>query len=277
MKLPIEDDFNDIVSKAQKGLELSTEKLSERANITSAQIRDLRKGVFDEENLRAAAQAMRLNEEALIAVAKNEWYPQEPSRLSGFATISTPFWEGFVNAYVVWDLESKLAIAFDTGMEAGPLISFVREQGLDLQVLYLTHTDPDHCVGVSAICAAFGCVVKVNEKEGARIPAGAEVFPDGYTSTHGQLKVRSMLTDGHTAGGTTFVLDGLDRRIAIVGDALFAGSMGGVRLTYDHCLNSMKRILELEPDTVLAPGHGPLTSVAEERRMNCFYQSNSNT
>ena len=81
-----------------------------------------------------------------------------------------------------------------------------------------------------------------------------------------------MTTSGHSVGGTTYVIEGLERPVAIVGDAMFAGSMGGGKISFQDALeNNRTKILSLPGNTVLCPGHGPLTSVAEEKAHNPFF------
>ena len=79
-------------------------------------------------------------------------------------------------------------------------------------------------------------------------------------------------TSGHSKGGTTYLVEGLARPLAIVGDAIFAGSMGGGMVSFDDAWkNNREKILTLPDETVLCPGHGPLTSVSEEKRNNPFF------
>jgi hydroxyacylglutathione hydrolase len=83
------------------------------------------------------------------------------------------------------------------------------------------------------------------------------------------------LTSGHSPGGMTFVVTGLSRPVAIVGDSLFAGSMGGGNVSYDDALrNNREKILTLPDETIVCPGHGPLTSVGKEKRDNPFFAMN---
>ena len=101
----------------------------------------------------------------------------------------------------------------------------------------------------------------------------ADAIDEGYASAVGCLSVEMFNTTGHTTGGATYVVKGLSRNFAIVGDAIFAGSMGGPNVSYEDSLKGLNRILSLDDDTVLASGHGPLTTVGQEKRMNCFYVS----
>jgi len=73
-------------------------------------------------------------------------------------------------------------------------------------------------------------------------------------------------------GGMTYVADGLERPIAIVGDAIFAGSMGGGMISYENALSTNReKIMTLPNETILCPGHGPMTTVGEEKRNNPFF------
>ena len=70
----------------------------------------------------------------------------------------------------------------------------------------------------------------------------------------------------------TYVVTGLAQPIAIVGDSLFAGSMGGGNVSYDDALrNNLEKILTLPDETIICPGHGPMTTVGEEKQHNPFF------
>ena len=95
---------------------------------------------------------------------------------------------------------------------------------------------------------------------------------EGATYEVGGLTVETLRTSGHSPGGTTFFIRGLDQPVAIVGDSLFAGSMGGGNVSYEDAIrNNFEKIMVLPNDTILCPGHGPLTTVAEEKRHNAFF------
>jgi glyoxylase-like metal-dependent hydrolase (beta-lactamase superfamily II) len=72
----------------------------------------------------------------------------------------------------------------------------------------------------------------------------------------------------------TFVVRGLDRPVAVAGDSLFAGSMGAGNVSYqDAVRNNLEKILTLPEKTIICPGHGPMTTVAEEKKHNAFFAS----
>ncbi len=270
MILPVEDEFSDVISKAQKGQGISTEKLAKRAGVSENPIRAARRGVFEPEVVEALGEALGLNVPALLELGRGKWRPAEVPQIEGFAMVCSPFYDWKVNAFVVWDAESKRAIVFDTGTTAAPLVELLESQGLELDSVILTHAHWDHFEGAADLLKRWPQArVLLGEKDGS-ISVPTEPMLEGFELEVGKITVRGFDTPGHTKGGMSFVVDGLPQKFAVVGDALFAGSMGGANVSYADGLASVKRILELSPDTILAPGHGPLTTVAEERKMNCF-------
>lgn len=274
MKLPVEDDFNDILGKAQKGLGISTEDLAERAGgLGEKEIRDARRGDFDETVARRMAKALDLNEEALAVIGRRDWYPEQPGEIKGFERICTPFYDDrHVNAYVAWSEGSGKAVVFDTGTDESKIAQFLEEKSLQAEMIFLTHAHRDHVTGVDKLAERYGCPILGGEKE-ANLPSGARKLKAGETmkALDGELKIEVLETSGHTSGGVTFLLSGLPRKVAVVGDALFAGSVGGANVSYEATLEGLEKLLQLPPDTVLAPGHGPYSTVEQERVMNCFH------
>ncbi|NBQ03430.1 MAG: hypothetical protein EBU27_09540 [Opitutae bacterium] len=101
---------------------------------------------------------------------------------------------------------------------------------------------------------------------------GCESITEGFSYSCVSLSLNTLHTHGHALGGMTYVIDGLDRPIAIVGDAIFAGSMGGGMVSYTDALRTNReKIMTLRDDAVLCPGHGPLTTVGEEKKNNPFF------
>lgn len=268
-EIPIEDFFEDILAKTQRGLNISTPELSQLSGVSEEVIASLRKGVPHEESLRAIAPHLHLDADALIVSANKSWRP-EPVDLSGLAVFNTPYHDMFVNAYLAWDAASKTAIAFDTGADASDMIGLLHEEDLKLEAIFLTHTHPDHIADLEQLTGVTGHPpVFVHELE--HIP-GTETFQEGHDWHFGALHLGALHTSGHSEGGTTYVLSGLGRPVAIVGDAIFAGSMGGGLVSFPDALhNNREQILTLHDDTILCPGHGPLTTVGEEKAHNPFF------
>jgi glyoxylase-like metal-dependent hydrolase (beta-lactamase superfamily II) len=135
--------------------------------------------------------------------------------------------------------------------------------------IFLTHIHEDHVVDLARLKEATGAKPYVSDREPIE---GAEEFADGTAFSIGSLKVETRRTSGHAKGGVTYVITGLAKPLAIVGDAIFAGSMGGGAVSYEEALRTNRQSIFTLPDnTVLCPGHGPLTTVGEEKRNNPFF------
>ncbi len=265
--LPLEDLFTDVLAKAQRGLGLADAVLIDKAGLSLADLQSLKAGSVDEEALKKIAPALQLHASSLIDMALQVWKPQ-PVELEGLAQFNTPFDDMTVNAYLIWDRETRLAAAFDTGADAGPMMEFIKTNGLKLEAIYLTHTHPDHVADIATL-RTTGQPVRASRREPWE---GADMFDCGKEFTLGHLHISTRQTWGHSRGGVTYVVDGLERPVAVVGDALFASSMGGGMISYaDALATNRKEIFSLPDDTVLCPGHGPLTTVGEEKRHNPFY------
>ena len=148
------------------------------------------------------------------------------------------------------------------------MVAWARQKGLTIRYLLLTHTHPDHAVDVEITAQALGARAVSHALEPW---PGAESCQAGDAFVAGGLRAVARHTWGHSPGGTTFVVAGLPRPLAVVGDAVFAGSMGGAKVSYQDALRTAREeILSLPDETILAPGHGPLTTVAEEKQHNPF-------
>jgi glyoxylase-like metal-dependent hydrolase (beta-lactamase superfamily II) len=133
----------------------------------------------------------------------------------------------------------------------------------------LTHAHPDHVADLPRLREETGAEIFAPERE--PVPS-AEKIEEGKHFRLGKIDIESRLTWGHSPGGTTFVCTGLARPVAIVGDSMFAGSMGGGSVSYkDAVQNNLEKILTLPDETIICPGHGPMTSVGEEKKHNPFF------
>lgn len=268
-RIPLEDNFNDIIGKAQRGLGLSNETLAANAGISVAELQNLTGGVFNEALTRKVAGPLSLSANALCELGKNEWYPADYSNIEGLASFNTPYGDITVNSYLAWDPKTRQGVCFDTGADASEMLEIAANKDLKVQMILLTHTHPDHIADLARLksktgASAFVCIDEAID--------GAESFRPGHKFTVGTLQIETRSTTGHSRGGITYVIHGLPRRIAVVGDAMFAASMGGGAVSYAEALkNNREKILTLPSDTILCPGHGPLTTVEEQQRHNPFF------
>ena len=267
--IPLEDSFTDIVGKARRGLKLTDDaQLATSAGVSPADVSRVAGGEVDEDILRKLAKALQLGEQTLVDAATKKYLPKTQS-VEGLQLFNTQYEDMTVNAYLVWDPKTREAVAFDTGASCQPMLDFAKRNNLSIKLVLLTHTHPDHIADLAKITTETRAKAFVGELEPN---PGAAPFPEGHQFKVGNLKIDTRLTTGHCVGGITFVVTGLARPVAIVGDAIFAGSMGGGGISYSDALtNNRKKIFTLPDDTLLCPGHGPLTTVGEEKRHNPFY------
>src|SRR3954451_13923609 len=266
--IALEDGFADVIGKAQRGLRLSDTELAEKARVSSHKIRKLREGEFDELALLRVGGVLNLATRALSELATGEWRP-EIVELEGLAQVSTHYHDMLVNAYLVWCRKTRLAVAFDTGSDCSELLALATKQKVKIEKILLTHGHVDHVADLAKLKQKTGASVFVSSREPI---AGAETIEEGKTFKVGGLNIESRLTWGHSRGGMTYVIEGLKRPVAVVGDSLFAGSMGGGSVSYEDALqNNLRKILTLPEETILCPGHGPMTTVGEEKVHNPFF------
>lgn len=266
--IPLEDTFSDIVGKAMRGLQFTDAQLAEVAGVTAEAVNQLRAGAWDETTARAVAPALGLKTDALCALGHHAYAPA-PIALDGLAQFNTPFDDMTVNAYLVWNPASGEAVAFDTGGDVSEMLALIAEKKLRVQAILLTHTHGDHIFDLDRLKEKTGSPAFVGDREPL---ADVEPFATGKSWTFGALTIESRLTWGHSKGGITYLIRGLAQPVAIVGDAIFAGSMGGGGVSYAAALRTnQEEILLLPPETILCPGHGPLTTVAEQREHNPFF------
>ena len=272
MSIPLEDNVSDIIGKAQRGLGLSDSQLAEKSGVSVEKIRELRDGVFDDDAIEQAAPVLKLDATALRKLASGKWNPESIEETQGLAQFNTTYGDITVNAYLVWDPITREAVAFDTGADCGGMLQRVERENLSVKLILLTHSHPDHVADLRRLKKATGAPVYISKLEEEE---GAEAVEEGKRFRAGSLEIEARLTSGHSPGGMTFVVTGLSRPVAIVGDSLFAGSMGGGNVSYDDALrNNREKILTLPDETIVCPGHGPLTTVGKEKQDNPFFAMN---
>jgi glyoxylase-like metal-dependent hydrolase (beta-lactamase superfamily II) len=270
MAIPLEDTFSDILGKAQRGLILSDSLVASRSGVTEETVARLREGgEFDAVAAKAIAPVLGLNAKALVAMGQKAYAPADVGEFDGLAQFNTVFGDMTVNAYLVWDPATKEAAAFDTGGDCTEMLNIIDTRGLKLRFIFLTHTHGDHIYDMDRLRQHTGAPAFVSHREAL---AGAESFEPGRGFVVGKLTIETRLTWGHSRGGITYVITGLARPVAVVGDALFAGSMGGGMASYNDALRTNREeIFTLPDNTVVCPGHGPMTSVGEEKANNPFF------
>jgi hydroxyacylglutathione hydrolase len=266
--VPLEDRLGDVLGKASRGLQLPPNELAAKTGIDLSVIESALEGSASPDTLDKLAPLLHLHSPSLRALAADAIRPKTVN-VDGVAGFNTPFDDMTVNSFLVWDPTSKEAAAFDTGADVTDLLQFANERGLTVKLILITHSHGDHIFDLDRLKEKTGAPAWTGEKEPVE---GATSFAAGKTFTLGSLSISTCLTWGHCQGGITYLVKGLERPVAIVGDALFAASMGGGKVSYADALRTNRECLFTLPDNaVICPGHGPATSIGEERIHNPFF------
>lgn len=271
----LEDHVGDVIGKARKGLGISTQDVCAAAGLTESELAALESEgrCARQPDYAKLASLLQLGAQKLEGVA-NGWLPAQPDiaawrELRQFTTS-----EGGmdVHCYLVWDEVTREAALFDTGWSAQPAIQLINEEQLNLTHLFITHGHPDHMGGLQEVREAFPKV---------RLHTDSSSAPPQHKNRRndcihvGSLRITNRLTPGHAADGVTYIVGNWPEdapHVAIVGDAIFAGSMGGAPAHFDQARQAVReQILSLPTDALICPGHGSFTTVAEEREHNPFF------
>ena len=234
MAIPLEDKFYDIVGKAMRGLQLSDNQVAQKTGADAGAVQTLRDGEWNEAVARQVAPALGLGAEALAA-SGNESYAPKSVAIDGLAQFNTPYEDMTVNSYLAWDPASGDAVAFDTGADCSDMLELIASKKLRLKYIVHKHTHGEHSFDLDRLASKTGAPAFVGDREPVD---GAEPFTAGRSWSVGVLTVESRHTWGHSRGGITFVVRGLAQPVAVVGDAVFAGSMGGGGVSYADALRT---------------------------------------
>ena len=196
------------------------------------------------------------------------------------------------NCVILGDEERGVAIVVDPGGEAPRILARLAELGLRCEGIVHTHTHFDHIGGTKEVQEATNASNMIHEDdlflyEGVqmqldgfrapfRAPEIAEIdrfLSEGDTVQAGGVELDVLHTPGHSPGSICLTVEG-DRPIVVAGDTLFARSIGRTDLwggDTSQITNSIQRKLFALPDeTLVITGHGPTTTIGEERKMNPF-------
>jgi len=274
--LELEDELGDVLEKAMCRAGLTPELVADRARVSIAKIRDAvdYRSDLDCDELRRIAAVLGLNEVGLCALGCGRYPKPELSALPFCVwPLRMPHGIGVANAYLVAECGAARALLFDTGAGINALVK-VWPMGVSaLDAVFLTHVEPEHAGGLCDVVARFNAPAAF-VPEGATAPCG-QGMRDGESRHFGGLEVMAFATPGHSAAHNCYLVKTVDSRsgvgLLISGDLVFAGSVGGAYFSHAQLKTSLTRMLQLVPPrTVLAPGHGPMTTVENELRFNPF-------
>jgi hydroxyacylglutathione hydrolase len=193
------------------------------------------------------------------------------------------------NCSVIGDETSREGLVIDPGDDIDEVLVLIRKHNLQIKQIVITHAHIDHVGGAMKLRAATGAPILLNQNDdallkmldmqaawvGMRPPGKVEI--DQSVGNSDVVKVGSLAatvlhTPGHTEGSVCLYFPAEKKLIA--GDTLFAGSIGRTDLpggSFDKIIESLhEKVLALPDETVVVPGHGPLTTIGEERESNPF-------
>lgn len=194
------------------------------------------------------------------------------------------------NSYLIWDEESKDAAVIDSGMETEgerkEFCDFVQKEGLKLRMALQTHTHFDHIYGLPFIKEKFGICPLFHKLEeqvyysqpqmvamfgmsmDCNLPRPERFIEDNEVIYLSNIEIRVIHTPGHTPGGVCFYIE--KEGILLSGDTMFMGSMGRYDLPGGNFRTEMNsitnRLLVLPEETRVLCGHGPSTTIGQEKR-----------
>jgi hydroxyacylglutathione hydrolase len=191
------------------------------------------------------------------------------------------------NCYILGDEKSKDAVVVDPGGDFEEIEQELRNLSLKVRYIVLTHGHFDHTDALAKLKKATGAEVLIHAADANMLSSSGRVQPffleteteacpadrtltEGEKIRFGQYELEVLHTPGHTPGGISLVVD----KMIFVGDTLFCGSVGRTDLpggSYEQLMHSIRSKLLSRPDEYLVyPGHGPSSTIGEERESNPF-------
>ena len=271
---PFEDELGDVLEKGLRLRDLTEDELAVETGIEVGRIKDALDYRYDlnADELGRLARVLGLNEVGLQALAEGRYPVPSPVCLPYcLHVIPMRYGVGVVNAYAVSRCGGKEGLLFDCGVSPRALERVWPRALESVTALFLTHWDSDHA-GASRDIRRRHPGVRVYGPEPG--PIGAEVVAEGDILEINGFEIRVFSSAGHSRAHNSYLVSSKTCRaglLLVAGDTFFAGSIAAGLVDRHQLLREVHRLWQSLPgETVVAPGHGPLTSIANEREFNPF-------
>ena len=273
---PLEDELGDVLEKAMRHAGLNEQSLAALAGVDAGKICDAIDYRYDltVDELKRLVRSLALNEVGVQALAAGRYPLPEIAGLPFcLYPLRTPHGIGVANAYIVADCCRSSGVLFDTGSDP-VMLRRVWPAGIKrLDGVFITHAETEHTGGLADVVKQYG-PVPVFCPVDAKVP-GAAALGEGTQVTLGGFEIRALSTPGHAEAHNCYEVSAArvpgGVRVLVSGDLFFAGSVGGAYFSSQQLRKHLARLLAALPDaTVVAPGHGPLTTIKNERTFNPF-------
>ncbi len=271
----LEDEFVDIFRKAKRGAGLDDAALASAAGFAPAEVVAWAAGktVPTDDEARALAKLLGLDPGKFADAAAVRWHPTAtlPHDVRHHPHDPHPS-----NGYIFFLEDGKTAALIDPAGLPKTLLDAIAEGPYSLRYILITHQHADHCDATADVARACPDAQIVMHRSDVHaigsLASRALPIVDGDELPFGEAaKIRMLHTPGHTDGSSCFLF----KSSLFSGDTLFAGSIGGAfgeTTGYRDIIASIRtKIFTLPDDTVVMPGHGPPTTVAEEKAHNPFF------
>jgi len=275
-RIALEDDPADVLRKAMRGAAVSTQEAARRAGLTGSDVAAWASGsgVPGGDEARALASVLGLDPGKFADTAARRWYPttKVPPDVRHHPHDPHPS-----NGYLFFLEDGRTAALIDPAGLPRTIVDAVNDGPYRLRYILITHKHADHCDATADVARTFPDAQIVMHRSDAfaigALASRALPVVDGDELPFGNAAaIRMLHTPGHTDGSSCFLF----RSTLFSGDTLFAGSVGGAygdSSTHADILKSIRfKLFALDDATVVMPGHGPPSTIAQERAHNPFFQ-----
>ncbi|MBM3242879.1 MBL fold metallo-hydrolase [Candidatus Poribacteria bacterium] len=272
----LEDEFGDIIQKARSGRGLSIAQVARETQISQEQLSKMENYTLKPtaEQVDKIAAVLGLSAPKLLDIAMKRWTPEKwDVNFDNAITVvplSVTLGSGYsAYCYLLTCNQMKATAIVDTGGNPDQVITAVNENNLKPSLILITHEHSDHAGGLrklqvvtqAHVIASKAAALPSEVRECTKLEDGAEI-------ELGSRRIKILHTPGHTQGSCCYYVS----KATFVGDTIFAGSVGRGGFSYSSLLESIRnKIFTLDDDVHLFPGHGPITTVGQEKAHNPFF------